>query len=57
MERIKNVELWDGDMDPPRQVILNCEWGAFGDNGVLEFLRTKHDHEIDVTSLNPGKQL
>ena len=40
---IKNVELWDGDDDEPRHVIINTEWGAFGANGELDFIRTKWD--------------
>ncbi|XP_077544068.1 hexokinase A isoform X1 [Haemaphysalis longicornis] len=57
MEKIENVELWNGDKDEPRQVIINTEWGAFGDHGSLEFVRTRYDKEIDMASLNPGKQL
>lgn len=57
MEKIENVELWNGDNDEPRQVIINTEWGAFGDHGSLEFVRTRYDKEIDMASLNPGKQL
>lgn len=56
MERLRNVELWDGDMEDPRQVIVNCEWGAFGDNGVLDFVRTEFDYNVDKNSLNPGTQ-
>jgi len=40
---IKNVELWDGDDEEPRHVIINTEWGAFGANGELDFIRTKWD--------------
>ncbi len=43
MQDIKNVELWDGDDDEPRHVIINTEWGAFGANGELDFIRTKWD--------------
>ena len=39
------------------QVIINTEWGAFGSNGCLDFLRTDVDKDIDQSSLNPGKQL
>jgi len=56
MERLRNVELWDGDMEDPRQVIVNIEWGAFGDNGVLDFIRTEFDQEVDNKSLNKGTQ-
>ncbi|XP_067124034.1 hexokinase type 2-like [Centruroides vittatus] len=57
MERLENVKLWDGGSDEPKQVIINTEWGAFGDNGCLEFIRTKYDREVDAASLNPGVQL
>lgn len=58
MERVdNNVDLWDNDAYEPRQVIVNTEWGAFGDDECLNFIRTKYDHEVDAHSLNPGKQL
>ncbi|CAF4936945.1 unnamed protein product, partial [Rotaria sp. Silwood1] len=41
----------------PKQVIINTEWGAFGDNGCLNFIRTKYDEEVDISSINPGKQI
>lgn len=57
VEKLENVGLWDGDYDEPRQVLINTEWGAFGDNGTLEFIRTEYDRLIDQNSLNPGRQL
>ena len=39
------------------QVVINTEWGAFGDNGVLDFIRTQVDHDIDRESLNPGQHV
>jgi len=39
------------------QVVINTEWGAFGDNGVLDFIRTHNDHAIDNESLNPGQHV
>ena len=56
MESVENVELFDDELEPP-QVIVNTEWGAFGDNGVLEFVRTDWDDEVDTYSLNKGRQL
>lgn len=41
---------------PPR-VIVNTEWGAFGDNGVLDPWRTRYDRVLDRSSRNPGKQI
>ena len=57
MESLNNVELLEEDTHEPRQVIINTEWGAFGENGVIDFLRTKWDKEIDANSLNSGKQM
>ncbi|VDM99793.1 unnamed protein product [Thelazia callipaeda] len=38
-------------------MILNMEWGAFGDNGCIDFLMTEFDREVDKRSINPGKHL
>ncbi|KAJ8317565.1 hypothetical protein KUTeg_005469 [Tegillarca granosa] len=38
-------------------VLINTEWGAFGDNGCLDFIRTEYDRELDTFSVNPGKQM
>lgn len=56
MERLDAVEKWTGDRDEPQQVIINIEWGAFGDAGHMDSIRTDFDKEIDQHSLNPGKQ-
>ena len=37
------------------QVVINTEWGAFGDNDCLDFMRTQIDKDIDTTSINPGQ--
>ena len=57
LEDLENVELWDGDKGEPRHVIVNTEWGGFGDAGELDFIRTKWDESVDEGSLNPGKQI
>ena len=56
LEDIDRVDTWDGDKGDPKHVIINTEWGAFGDHGELQFVRTKWDEEVDRTSLNPGRQ-
>ena len=38
-------------------MIINTEWGAFGDDGALSFVRTEFDESVDQRSINPGKQL
>ncbi|KAJ6220233.1 hypothetical protein RDWZM_006045 [Blomia tropicalis] len=57
MEELDNVELYDDDTPGPNKVIVNTEWGAFGDNGVLDFVRTDWDDEVNTYSLNKGRQL
>ncbi|XP_060763498.1 hexokinase-2 [Neoarius graeffei] len=54
MEEMRNLELVEGDEG---RMCVNMEWGAFGDDGSLEDIRTDFDREIDAGSLNPGKQL
>ncbi|XP_001945605.1 hexokinase type 2-like [Acyrthosiphon pisum] len=55
VEKVENAELFTGDHTKPH-VIVNSEWGAFGDDGKLDAIRTIYDREIDEASLNPGKQ-
>ncbi|KAI0211829.1 Hexokinase type 2 [Lamellibrachia satsuma] len=73
MEHLDKVLTWEGDLDEPKRVdqsesvqrndaiskkvIINTEWGAFGDNGELDFIRTDLDRVVDTSSLNPGKQI
>lgn len=56
VENLENVKTWTGEIRDPKQMIINMEWGAFGDNGCLNFLRTSYDYEVDKTSLNQNKQ-
>ena len=48
--------LGTSDTTSTGDIIINTEWGAFGDKGELDFIRTKWDQQIDEQSLNPGKQ-
>ncbi|CAG7819509.1 unnamed protein product [Allacma fusca] len=57
VEKLENVGLWDSDYNEPAKVIINTEWGAFGDNGVLDFILTDYDRDVDEQSINRGKQL
>lgn len=38
-------------------MVVNTEWGAFGDHGELDFILTKWDRNVDKLSINPGKQI
>lgn len=57
VEKLDKVELWDGDHNEPQQVVINLEWGAFGDAGCLDFIMTEYDRDIDNHSINKGKQV
>ena len=53
-----------------QHMVVNTEWGAFGDKGELDYVKTKWDEEVkehlfggfkfrfkvDARSLNPGQQ-
>ncbi|VDM08344.1 unnamed protein product [Wuchereria bancrofti] len=54
-DKIKDLHLEEDGM--PDEMIINTEWGAFGDDGALEFVRTCFDREVDEKTINPGKQL
>lgn len=54
MEEMRHIDMVEGDEG---RMCINMEWGAFGDDGVLDDIRTEFDNEIDMGSLNPGKQL
>lgn len=57
VEKVKNAEKFNSPPTDKDSVLINTEWGAFGDNGALEFVRTQYDREIDEHSINPGKQM
>jgi hexokinase len=40
-----------------QEMVVNTEWGAFGENGNIDFIRSRFDDEIDKTSINVGKQI
>ncbi|XP_045467437.1 hexokinase type 2-like [Harmonia axyridis] len=57
VEKQQNAEMFDGANHGSGLVLINCEWGAFGDDGCLNYLRKPEDIDIDKASINPGKQL
>ncbi|PAA49552.1 hypothetical protein BOX15_Mlig017393g3 [Macrostomum lignano] len=61
MERICNIPKWQSltghspsEFQEYEYVIVNTEWGAFGDNGVIKFLKTEFDFQLDNESLYAG---
>ncbi|XP_023018710.1 hexokinase type 2 [Leptinotarsa decemlineata] len=57
VEKQSEAELFDEPDMGSGNVIINLEWGAFGDDGALDFCRVKYDVDIDKRTINPGKQL
>lgn len=59
IERLDRCEKWPANYTSPKQVIINCEWGAMGDHKdkrELDCYRNEFDAEIDSNSINPGCQ-
>jgi hexokinase len=56
LEKLDNIEKWPSNYTEPKQVIINTEWGAFGDNQVIDFVKTEWDSLLDSQSINIGKQ-
>ena len=57
MEEVKDIyTINPEDFLNQKYMIVNTEWGGFGDNGELDFIRTKWDIKVDENSINPGRQ-
>lgn len=59
VEKTSNVECAiPGNFSEEKPyMLINIEWGAFGEGGVLDFILTEFDRAIDENSINPSKQL
>ena len=60
VEDTNNVELYQGGeagAGRPGEVVINTEWGALGNTGSLDFIRTEYDHMLDTHSKNRSKQV
>jgi len=60
LEEVKDIGTIDKthmDHTGEEHMVINTEWGAFGDNGELDFVVTKWDRAVDEMSVNPGKQI
>ena len=49
-------ELNEDEVAHATSVVINMEWGAFGDYGELDYYRTEFDETLDKESIMPGKQ-
>ncbi|XP_060079670.1 hexokinase-1-like [Ylistrum balloti] len=50
VEQAKNFNKLEAAEKTSDQILVNCEWGAFGDNGCLDFFKTDFDKELDQNS-------
>lgn len=59
VERTKNTECAIAGRynDSKPDMLINTEWGAFGENDTLDFVVTEFDRSIDESSINPHKQI
>ncbi|XP_034487022.1 hexokinase type 1 [Drosophila innubila] len=55
VEQSAECELYEGPADLPL-MIINTEWGRFGGNGHLDFMRNEFDKLVDADSSNPGQK-
>ena len=55
MEKLSAIPKFEGDGGHTK-VIVNTEWGAFGDDGKLERWRNEYDRDLDKKSSNPEQQ-
>lgn len=57
MEKTDAIGKYKGDRSKHSEVIINCEWGAFGDDGKLDPWLTPYDNALDDHVLNKKQQL
>lgn len=56
IESLDAVPKFSGDRSRYSNVIINTEWGAFGDDGKLDHYLTSADRELDQLIVNKGQQ-
>ncbi|KAI8826230.1 hexokinase-domain-containing protein [Fimicolochytrium jonesii] len=55
VERLENIPKWTGPKCPTNEMIINMEWGAWGQDGII-LPTTDYDVKVDRASPNPQKQ-
>ena len=56
IENLEAIPKYTGDRKRYSQVIINTEWGAFGDDGKLDTYLTAYDKKLDSYMINKGEQ-
>ncbi|KJH48439.1 Hexokinase [Dictyocaulus viviparus] len=60
LEKLEKVQKMKGEWENdglPDEIIINMEWGGFGDDGAISFIYNEYDSVVDKLSINPGKQI
>jgi len=58
VEKTENCQLLEAPLKRKfPEVVINCEWGAFGENGDLDFVQNEYDREVDSKTVNPSSQI
>ncbi|KAG4079874.1 hypothetical protein HA402_015005 [Bradysia odoriphaga] len=55
VEKIENVENYSGP--PGTRTVISTEWAGLGESGVLDFVRTDYDRDVDFHSTNRGSEI
>ncbi|KAJ6641967.1 Hexokinase type 2 [Pseudolycoriella hygida] len=55
VEKIDFVENYSGP--PGTHTIISTEWAGLGESGVLDFIRTDYDRDVDYNSCNRGYEI
>ncbi|CAD7013372.1 unnamed protein product [Ceratitis capitata] len=56
-EKVENCERLDSKYKDKPKIIINVEWGAFGEKGGVDHLFTDYDRTVDQNSINRGSQI
>ncbi|KAI9580900.1 hexokinase type 2-like [Glossina fuscipes] len=57
LEKTKYLQLTRSNANSSPTMIINCESGAFGNDGTLDFMRTPIDVTLDKNSIYAGEQI
>ncbi|CAI8016985.1 Hexokinase-2 [Geodia barretti] len=57
MEKTAAIPKFTGDRSKFPDVIVNCEWGAFGEDGSMDDWLTDYDKAVEEKVINRGQQI
>ena len=57
MEKTAAIPKFTGDRSKFPDVIVNCEWGAFGEDGSMDDWLTDYDKAVEEKVINRGQQM